>query len=48
MAFKTDEVVPEKQFNIFLALVLRSGMDKLHVRITNREEPDQTASTEAV
>ena len=29
-------------------LVFRAGILKMHVRITNREDPDQTASSEAV
>ena len=39
--------------NIFLflfsnkMLVLRAGIHKMHVRIVNREDPDQTASSES-
>ena len=29
-------------------LLIRSGMHKMFVRIENREDPDQTASSEAV
>ena len=29
-------------------LVMKAGMHKMLVRIANREDPDQTASTEAV
>ena len=29
-------------------LVFRTGMHKMHVRIANREDPGQTASSEAV
>ena len=29
-------------------LVIRAGAHKMHVRIANREDPDQTASSEAV
>ena len=29
-------------------LIFRDGIYKMHVRITNREDPDQTASSEAV
>ena len=29
-------------------LVLRAGIHKIAVRIANREDPDQTASSEAV
>ena len=29
-------------------LVIRTGIHKMHVRIANREDPDQTASSEAV
>ena len=29
-------------------LVIRAGIQKLLVRIANREDPDQTASSEAV
>ena len=29
-------------------LVIRAGIHKMHVRIANREDPDQTASSEAV
>ena len=41
-------------FNAFLflflnkMLVIRAGIHKFHVRIANREGPDQTASLEAV
>ena len=29
-------------------LVIRPGIHKMHVRIANKEDPDQTASSEAV
>ena len=29
-------------------LVIMAGTHKMHVRIANREDPDQTASSEAV
>ena len=29
-------------------LVIKAGIHKMHVRIANREDPDQTASSEAV
>ena len=29
-------------------MVIRAGIHKIHVRIANREDPDQTASSEAV
>ena len=29
-------------------LVIRAGIHKMYVRITNSEDPDQTASSEAV
>ena len=29
-------------------LVISAGIHKMHVRIANREDPDQTASKEAV
>ena len=29
-------------------LVIRAGIHKMHVRIANSEDPDQTASSEAV
>ena len=29
-------------------LVIRAGIHKMHVGIANREDPDQTASSEAV
>ena len=28
-------------------LVFRAGIHKMHVRVANREDPDQTASSEA-
>ena len=42
-----------KILNIFVflffnkILVIRTGIHKMHVRIANREDPDQTASSEA-
>ena len=31
-----------------IIMVIRAGINKILVRITNREDPDQTASSEAV
>ena len=45
---KCSKILNIFHFLLSTMLVIRDGIDKMLVRIANREDPDQTASSEAV